>query len=334
MERAGIKVDADDLRRMSVDFEQRMVVIERDIHRLAGREFNVGSAKQLGEVLFDEMKLGGGRRMKTGAWGTDASVLQTLADQGHELPARILDWRQLQKLKSTYADALVGEINPDTGRVHTSYAQAIASTGRLSSNDPNLQNIPIRTEEGSRIRHAFIAEPGHVLVSADYSQIELRLLAHVADIPALRESFARGEDIHARTASEVFGIPMAGMDPMTRRRAKAINFGIIYGISGFGLARQLGITPGEARTYIDAYFVRYPGIRDLHGAYQGGGADQRLCDDAVRPPLLGAGHRRQEPRAPRLCRTPGDQRPAAGRRAPTSSSARWCGCRTRWRKPG
>ena len=183
MERAGIKVDADDLRRMSVDFEQRMGVIEQDIHRLAGRAFNVGSAKQLGEVLFDEMKLGGGKRMKTGAWGTDASVLQTLADQGHELPARILDWRQLQKLKSTYADALVGEINPDTARVHTSYAQCIASTGRLSSNDPNLQNIPIRTEEGSRIRHAFIAEQGHMLVSADYSQIELRLLAHVADYP-------------------------------------------------------------------------------------------------------------------------------------------------------
>jgi DNA polymerase-1 len=261
MERAGIRVDADDLRRMSGDFEQRMAVIERDIHRLAGHEFNVGSAKQLGEVLFDELKLGGSKRMKTGAWGTDASVLQTLADQGHELPARILDWRQLQKLKSTYADALVGEINPDTGRVHTSYAQCIASTGRLSSNDPNLQNIPIRTEEGSRIRHAFVAEKGHLLVSADYSQIELRLLAHVADIPALRESFLRGEDIHTRTASEVFGIPMAGMDPMTRRRAKAINFGIIYGISGFGLARQLGITPGEARTYIDAYFTRYPGIR-------------------------------------------------------------------------
>jgi DNA polymerase-1 len=261
MERAGIKVDADDLQRMSVDFEQRMGVIEKDIHRLAGRVFNVGSAKQLGEVLFDEMKLGGGKRMKTGAWGTDASVLQTLADQGNELPARILDWRQLQKLKSTYADALIGEINPDTGRVHTSYAQCIASTGRLSSNDPNLQNIPIRTEEGSRIRHAFIAEKGHLLVSADYSQIELRLLAHVADIATLRDSFARGEDIHARTASEVFGIPMVGMDPMTRRRAKAINFGIIYGISGFGLARQLGITPGEARTYIDAYFVRYPAIR-------------------------------------------------------------------------
>jgi DNA polymerase-1 len=261
MERAGIKVDADDLRRMSVDFAQRMAVMEQDIHRMAGREFNLGSAKQLGEVLFDEMGLPGGKRMKTGAWGTDASVLQGLAEQGHDLPARILEWRQLAKLKSTYADALVDQINPDTGRVHTSFAMAIASTGRLSSTDPNLQNIPIRTEEGSRIRHAFIAEPGHVLVSADYSQIELRLLAHVADIPALRDSFANGEDIHARTASEVFGIPMQGMDPMTRRRAKAINFGIIYGISAFGLGRQLGIPPGEARSYIDAYFARYPGIR-------------------------------------------------------------------------
>jgi DNA polymerase-1 len=199
--------------------------------------------------------------MKTGAWGTDASVLQGLAEQGHELPARVLEWRQLAKLKSTYADALVEQINPDTGRVHTSYAMAIASTGRLSSTDPNLQNIPIRTEEGSRIRRAFVAEPGNVLVSADYSQIELRLLAHVADIPALKESFANGEDIHARTASEVFGIPMQGMDPMTRRRAKAINFGIIYGISAFGLARQLQIEPGEAKAYIDAYFARYPAIR-------------------------------------------------------------------------
>jgi len=260
MERAGVKVDADDLRRMSVDFEARMAVMEQDCHRLAGHPFNVGSPKQLGEVLFDEQKLPGGKRMKTGAWGTDSSVLQALADQGHELPNRILEWRQLQKLKSTYADALVGEINPETGRVHTSFAMAIASTGRLSSTDPNLQNIPIRTEEGSRIRHAFIAEPGHVLVSADYSQIELRLLAHVADLPVLKDSFARGEDIHARTASEVFGVPMEGMDPMTRRRAKAINFGIIYGISGFGLARQLGITPGEARGFIGRYFERYPGI--------------------------------------------------------------------------
>ncbi len=262
MERAGIKVDADDLRRMSVEFEGRMAVIEQDCHRLAGHPFNVGSPKQLGEVLFDEQKLSGGKRMKTGAWGTDSSVLQGLAEQGHELPNRVLEWRQLQKLKSTYADSLVDDIHPETGRVHTSFAMAIASTGRLSSTDPNLQNIPIRTEEGSRIRGAFIAEPGHVLVSADYSQIELRLLAHVADLAPLKESFANGEDIHARTASEVFGIPMAGMDPMTRRRAKAINFGIIYGISAFGLARQLSITPGEARDYIDRYFQRYPGIRD------------------------------------------------------------------------
>lgn len=261
MERAGVKVDADDLKRMSVDFGERMAVMEVDCHRLAGHPFNLGSPKQLGEVLFDEHKLPGGKRMKTGAWGTDSAVLQGLADQGHELPSRILEWRQLAKLKSTYADSLITDINLETGRVHTSFAMAIASTGRLSSTDPNLQNIPIRTEEGSRIRKAFIAEPGHVLVSADYSQIELRLLAHVADLPVLRESFANGEDIHARTASEVFGVPMEGMDAMTRRRAKAINFGIIYGISGFGLARQLGISPGEAKGYIDRYFERYPGIR-------------------------------------------------------------------------
>ena len=261
MEQAGIKVDEADLRAMSADFEARMAVMETDIHRLAGEAFNVASAKQLGEILFDRMGLSGGKRMKTGAWGTDASVLQTLADQGHELPAKVLEWRQLAKLKSTYTDALAQQINPETGRVHTSFAMAIASTGRLSSTDPNLQNIPVRTEEGSRIRRAFIAEPGHVLVSADYSQIELRLLAHVADLPALKESFAAGEDIHARTASEVFGVPMEGMDGATRRRAKAINFGIIYGISAFGLARQLQIAPGEARHYIDAYFARYPGIR-------------------------------------------------------------------------
>ena len=186
-----MKVDAADLRAMSKDFESRMAVMEQDIHRLAGEPFNVGSAKQLGEVLFDRMGLPGGKRMKTGAWGTDASVLQQLAEQGHDLPAKVLEWRQLAKLKSTYADALVEEINPETGRVHTCFAMAIASTGRLSSTDPNLQNIPIRTEEGSRIRRAFIAEPGHVLVSADYSQIELRLLAHVADIPALKDELRR-----------------------------------------------------------------------------------------------------------------------------------------------
>ncbi len=263
MERAGISVDRPELERMSVDFAARMAVMETDIHALAGRPFNLGSAKQLGEVLFDEMSLPGGKRMKTGAWGTDSFVLQALAEQGHELPSRILEWRQLSKLKSTYADALVEEINPETDRVHTSFQMAITATGRLSSNEPNLQNIPIRTEEGGRIRRAFVAAPGHVLVSADYSQVELRLMAHVADIPALKDAFAKGQDIHARTASEVFGVPMEKMDGLVRRRAKTINFGIIYGISAFGLARQLGINAGEARSYIDAYFARYPGIRDF-----------------------------------------------------------------------
>jgi len=261
MEQAGVKVDEAELRRMSADFAERMGVMETEIHAMAGRPFSLGSAKQLGEILFDEQKLPGGKRLASGAWGTDVSVLQSLADQGHELPARIIDWRQLSKLRSTYTEALVGQINPETGRVHTSFAQAITSTGRLSSTDPNLQNIPIRTEEGSRIRRAFVAEPGNLLVSCDYSQIELRLMAHAADIAPLKEAFAAGQDIHARTASEVFGVPLAGMDAATRRRAKAINFGIIYGISAFGLARQLGIDPGEARLYIQAYFERYPGIR-------------------------------------------------------------------------
>jgi DNA polymerase-1 len=261
MERAGIKVDAPELQSASEDFARRMAAQEIEAHHLAGREFNLGSAKQLGEILFDEMKLPGGKRGAAGAWGTDAAVLNDLAEQGYELPSKILEWRQLAKLKSTYTDALIAQIDPTTKRVHTSFAQAIAATGRLSSTDPNLQNIPVRTEEGTRIRRAFIAEPNHLLISADYSQIELRLLAHVANIPALRESFIHGEDIHARTASEVFGVPMAQMDKETRRRAKAINFGIIYGISAFGLARQLGITPGEAKQTIDRYFTRYPEIR-------------------------------------------------------------------------
>jgi DNA polymerase-1 len=240
-------------------------VLEHEIHALAGRAFTVGSPQQLGKVLFDELGLTppGGRRAKTatGQYATDASVLEELAAQ-HPLPAKVLEWRQLAKLKSTYADALVDQIDPATGRVHTSFAMTGTATGRLASTDPNLQNIPVRTEEGRRIRRAFVAEEGHLLLSADYSQIELRLLAHVADVPALREAFENGEDIHARTASEVFGVPMQDMDALTRRRAKAINFGIIYGISAFGLANQLGITPGEAKAYIDAYFQRYPGIRD------------------------------------------------------------------------
>ena len=262
MEQTGILVDAVELRRLSDDFDRRMGELSQEIHRLAGREFNIASPKQLGEVLFDEMSLPGGKKGKTGAYGTGADVLEGLAAHGHDLPARVLDWRQLAKLKSTYTDALMDRINPATGRVHTSFAQAVASTGRLSSSDPNLQNIPVRTEEGRKIRRAFVAAHGHTLLSADYSQIELRLLAHVADIAALKAAFRDGADIHAMTASEVFGIPVEGMAPSVRNRAKAINFGIIYGISPFGLARQLSIPQSEAADYIKAYFEHYPGIQD------------------------------------------------------------------------
>jgi DNA polymerase-1 len=261
MERAGILVDRARLRELSTDFAGRMGELEREIYKLAKHEFNLGSPKQLGEVLFDELKLAPGKKMKTGAYGTDASVLEELALE-HPLPARVLDWRQLQKLKSTYADTLVEQINPETGRIHTSYSLTGAVTGRLSSTDPNLQNIPVRTEEGRKIRRAFVAAPGHVLLSADYSQIELRLAAHVAGVEALKAAFQRGDDIHAMTASEVFGVPMKKMDAVTRRRAKAINFGIIYGISAFGLARQLQVPQAEAAAYIKAYFERFPGIRD------------------------------------------------------------------------
>ncbi len=262
MEMAGIKADANELRRLSNDFGQRLAELESQIHKLAGRPFNIGSPKQLGEVLFDELGLGTGKKGKTGAYATGADVLEELAAQGHDLPLRVLDWRQLSKLKSTYADALVTQINPATGRVHTSFALAATSTGRISSNDPNLQNIPVRTEEGRKIRGAFVAEPGHKLLSVDYSQIELRLAAHMAEVEPLKQAFRDGIDIHALTASQVFGVPVEGMDPMIRRKAKAINFGIIYGISAFGLAAQLGIPQGEAKIYIDAYFEKYPGIRD------------------------------------------------------------------------
>ena len=262
MERTGIKVDAAALHELSRDFDKRGGALAEQIHALAGHGFNIASPKQLGEILFDEMALAGGKKTKTGAYATGADVLEGLAAQGHDLPARVLDWRQLAKLKSTYTDALAEAINPETGRVHTSYGQAIASTGRLSSNDPNLQNIPVRTEDGRKIRQAFVADDGFVLLSADYSQIELRLLAHVADITPLKEAFRDGIDIHAKTAGEVFGVAVEGMDPTVRNRAKAINFGIIYGISGFGLARQLGIPQGEAQSYIKAYFERYPGIKD------------------------------------------------------------------------
>ncbi len=260
MERAGIAVDREVLSRMSGAFAQKMAQLESEIHELAGESFNVGSPKQLGEILFDKMGLSGGKKGKTGAYATGADILEDLATE-HDLPARVLDWRQVSKLKSTYTDALQEHINRDTGRVHTSYSIAGANTGRLASNDPNLQNIPVRSEEGRRIREAFVAEPGKVLVSLDYSQIELRILAHMAGIGELKQAFLEGQDIHALTASEMFNVPMEEMTSDVRRQAKAINFGVIYGISGFGLARNLRIPRAEAQGFIDRYFERFPGIK-------------------------------------------------------------------------
>ncbi|WP_372570975.1 DNA polymerase I [Ruegeria jejuensis] len=260
MEMHGIKVDRETLSRMSNAFAQKMAGLEAEIHELAGETFNVGSPAQLGEILFDKMALPGGKRGKAGKYSTGADILEDLATE-HELPRRVLDWRQLSKLKSTYTDALQTHINPDTGRVHTSYSITGANTGRLASTDPNLQNIPVRTEEGRRIREAFVAEPGNVLLSLDYSQIELRILAHIAGIDALKQAFADGLDIHAMTASEMFDVPLDEMTPDIRRQAKAINFGVIYGISGFGLARNLRIPRSEAQGFIDRYFERFPGIR-------------------------------------------------------------------------
>ncbi len=260
MERRGIRVDRDVLSRMSAAFAQKMAGLEAEIHELAGETFNVGSPKQLGEILFERMGFEGGKKGKAGAWSTPADVLEDLATL-HDLPARVLDWRALSKLKSTYTDALQDHINPQTGRVHTCYSIAGANTGRLASTDPNLQNIPVRTEEGRRIREAFVAEPGKVLVSLDYSQIELRILAHIAGIDALKEAFREGQDIHAATASEMFGVPLGEMTPEIRRQAKAINFGVIYGISAFGLSRNLRIPREQARDFIERYFERFPGIR-------------------------------------------------------------------------
>lgn len=261
MERAGVTIDASVLSGLSGDFAQRMGALEADAYKFADEEFNLGSPKQISEILFEKLGLPGGRKTAKGAWSTKADVLEMLAADGHDLPRVILEWRGLSKLKSTYTDSLPNEINAETGRVHTSYALASTTTGRLSSNDPNLQNIPIRTEDGRKIRTAFVPEKGNVLISADYSQIELRLLAHIADLKSMKQAFADGVDIHAMTASEMFGVPVKDMDPMVRRRAKAINFGIIYGISAFGLANQLGISRTEAKDYIASYFEKFPGIR-------------------------------------------------------------------------
>ncbi len=262
MEMRGVSVDRQILSRLSGDFAQGAAALEDEIQTLAGEKFNVGSPRQLGEILFGKMGLPGGTKTRSGQWSTTAQKLEELAAEGLELPGKIVEWRQLTKLKSTYTDALPGFINPETDRVHTSYALASTTTGRLSSSEPNLQNIPVRTAEGRKIRTAFVSQPGYKLVSADYSQIELRVLAHVADIEALKKAFEEGLDIHAMTASEMFGVPVKDMPPEIRRRAKAINFGIIYGISAFGLANQLSIPRSEASEYIKTYFERFPGIRD------------------------------------------------------------------------
>jgi DNA polymerase-1 len=261
MERRGISIDRQVLSRLSGEFAQTAARVEAEIQEIAGEPINVGSPKQIGDIIFGKMGLPGGSKTKTGAWSTSAQILDELAEQGHEFPKKILEWRQVSKLKSTYTDALPTYVHPQTHRVHTTYALAATTTGRLSSNEPNLQNIPVRTEDGRKIRRAFIASPGHKLVSADYSQIELRLLAEIADIPVLKQAFRDGLDIHAMTASEMFGVPIEGMPGEVRRRAKAINFGIIYGISAFGLANQLGIAREEASAYIKKYFERFPGIR-------------------------------------------------------------------------
>jgi DNA polymerase-1 len=311
MERAGVKVDRAILSRLTSTFSQRIARLEEEIYGLAGHKFNLGSPRQLGEFLFDSLKLPGGRRTKSGQWETRANLLDDLAaredlpEQAAKLINVMLEWRQLAKLMSTYTESLPQHIDPETGRIHTSYALASTTTGRLASTDPNLQNIPIRTKEGREIRTAFIAERGHKLISADYSQIELRVLAHVADIPQLTKAFAEGLDIHAMTASEMFGVPIQGMPPEVRRRAKAINFGIIYGISAFGLAAQLGISKQEAGEYIATYFKRFPGIANTWTA-QKDGARARVRADDFRPARALSRDQYQEPVDARVSGARGD----------------------------
>ena len=315
MERRGISIDRQVLSRLSGDFAQTAARVEAEIQEIAGEPINVGSPKQLGDIIFGKMGLPGGSKTKTGAWSTSAQILDELAEQGHEFPKKILEWRQVSKLKSTYTDALPTYVHPQTHRVHTTYALAATTTGRLSSNEPNLQNIPVRTEDGRKIRRAFIASPGHKLVSADYSQIELRLLAEIADIPVLKQAFRDGLDIHAMTASEMFGVPIKDMPGEVRRRAKAINFGIIYGISAFGLANQLGIPREEASAYIKKYFERFPGIRAYMDADAGFLPRAWLCRNAVRPEMPLPRHQGLQRLGPLLQRARRDQRaPARHRR--------------------
>lgn len=263
MEMTGIKIDPAILKKMSGDFGKKLAILEKEIHKLAGTEFNVGSPRQVGEVLFNQMDLKGGKKTKSGDWSTNVSVLEKLAAEGHEIVQKILEWRGLSKLKSTYTDALQNEINPKTGRIHTSFHMTGTNTGRLASSDPNLQNIPIRSEDGRKIREAFVAEDGHVLLSVDYSQVELRLAAALAGVEALKKAFKNHEDIHAMTAAQVFDTPLEKVTPELRRQAKAVNFGIIYGISGWGLAKQLGCEPGEANEFIKRYLTRFNEIQDF-----------------------------------------------------------------------
>ena len=294
---AAFRSTAQVLSRLSGEFAQEAAGLEAEINKLAGEPVNLGIPKQIGDILFGKMRLAGRHQDQDRRNGRPArALLEELAEQGHELPQKILDWRQVSKLKSTYTDALPGFVNPTTHRVHTSYALAATTTGRLSSSEPNLQNIPIRTEDGRKIRRAFIADAGHKLVSADYSQIELRLLAEIADIEQLRKAFRDGLDIHAMTASEMFGVPVKDMPAEVRRRAKAINFGIIYGISAFGLANQLGIEREEAGAYIKKYFERFPGIRDYMEETKAFAQQERLRAHAVRPQMPLSRHRRLERR--------------------------------------
>ncbi len=314
MERRGISINRQILSRLSGDFAQEAAGLQAEINAVAGETVNPGSPKQLGDLLFGKLGLPGGAKTKTGQWATGARALEELAEQGHPLPQKILNWRQVSKLKSTYTDALPGYVNPTTHRVHTSYALAATTTGRLSSSEPNLQNIPIRTEDGRKIRRAFIANAGHKLVSADYSQIELRLLAEIAGIETLRTAFRDGLDIHAMTASEMFGVPVKNMPADVRRRAKAINFGIVYGISAFGLANQLGDRPrGSRRLYqkILRALSRHP---RLHRGDQGVRQEKRLRADPVRPQVPLSRYRRLERFDPRLQRARRRQRAAARHR--------------------
>ncbi len=318
MERCGILVDGAILSRLSSTFAQGVARLEEEVNRLVGHKFNLGSPRQLGELLFDRLQLPGGKRTKNGQWETRAGLLDDLAaneelpDDARRLINTMLEWRQLTKLRSTYTDALPEYVHGGTGRIHTCYSLGATTTGRLASSEPNLQNIPIRTKEGREIRTAFVAAPGKKLISADYSQIELRVLAHMADIPQLRKAFDEGLDIHAMTASEMFGVPVEGMPPEVRRRAKAINFGIIYGISAFGLANQLGIPKDEAGAYIKTYFERFPGIRAYMDDTKRRGARARLRPDGVRTAHPLSGDQHQEPRCARQSRAGGDQRADPG----------------------